>query len=104
MPNKIIEEILNSIKNKYGLSGLHSKPTGYMDYEDKTDEVFKDIEVALQKAIQEERGIIAEKIMDKIDELKAYSKEIWKDYETVNEVHFAIAQLKEVLNAINKEE
>jgi len=38
-----------------------------------------------------------EKVIDKIDELMVYAKQNKKDYETVNEAHFAIAQLKDLL-------
>ena len=38
---------LSEFKNKYGLSGLWSRPTGYMEYEDKTDEVISDIKSSL---------------------------------------------------------
>ena len=34
---------LSEFKNKYGLSGLWSQPTGYMEYEDKTEEVIEDV-------------------------------------------------------------
>ena len=51
--NKINYMNLQGFKNKYGLSGLHSRPTGYMDYEDKTEEVFKDAQRLLEQQRKE---------------------------------------------------
>lgn len=44
---------IKEFKNKYGLSGLHSQPTGYMNFEDKTEEVFKDVELLINKTREE---------------------------------------------------
>ena len=40
---------IKEFKNKYGLSGLHSQPIGYMNFEDKTEEVFKDVELLIKE-------------------------------------------------------
>jgi hypothetical protein len=50
---KTIKEIIIDFKNKYGLSGLWSQPTGYMEYEDKTDEVVNDVSLALLSLLDE---------------------------------------------------
>lgn len=42
---------LSEFKNKYGLSGLYSRPTGYMEYEDRTQEVFSDVKNMLLSII-----------------------------------------------------
>lgn len=44
---------IKDFKNKYGLSGLHSRPTGYMDFEDKTEEVFNDVEFIISQTREE---------------------------------------------------
>lgn len=47
------EKLIEEFKNKYGLNGLHAKPTEYMDYEDKTDEVEKDFIKAIDQTREE---------------------------------------------------
>jgi len=37
-------------------------------------------------------------LLDKMEELMNYARQNKKDYETVNEAHFSIAQIKECLN------
>lgn len=37
-------------------------------------------------------------LLDKMEELMDYAKQNKKDYETVNEAHFSVAQIKEILN------
>lgn len=47
---------LSDFKNKYGLSGLWSQPTGYMEYEDRTEEVIKDVKSILLDIIYQLPG------------------------------------------------
>lgn len=62
---KTIKDIIIPLKNKYGLSGLWSRPTSYMDYEDKTEEVIKDIEWALNYLLEEvEKRLPSKTILD----------------------------------------
>ncbi len=44
---------------------------------------------------------IEKETLDKMEQLMVYAKDNREDYETVNEAHFATAQLKEVINIIN---
>lgn len=37
-------------------------------------------------------------LLDKMEELMNYARQNKKDYETVNEAHFSVAQIKECLN------
>lgn len=85
------EQTLEWFKNKYRLSGLHSQPTGYMKFEDKTEEVFKDVELLINKTREETiRGV---------EEILSYD---FSDntYEEMFKITFK--SLKELLNKLKK--
>ena len=61
----------------------------------------KDIKQFLKDSLTSLLDNIEEEVVDKIDELMVYAKQNKKDYETVNEANFGIAQLKGIVNIIN---
>jgi len=66
---------------------------------------FKGTPEQLKKFLQDELTLmlngIENETLDKMEQLMVYAKDNREDYETVNEAHFATAQLKEVINIIN---
>ena len=60
-------------------------------------EMARRIKQFISGLLKEQEELFEERVIDKIDELMVYAKQNKKDYETVNEAHFAIAQLKSLL-------
>lgn len=65
------KQIIKEFENKFGLSGLYSKPAEYMNYESQYDKVKQFL---LDKLEQKDK-----KWRDKINELESYVDRMWVD-------------------------
>lgn len=88
---------IKEFKNKYGLSGLHSQPTGYMNFEDKTEEVFKDVELLIKKTREETIREIEEEVINKID-----SDFLWKLRYSEISVSDVFEEIRSIFNKLKK--
>ena len=79
--NRFIEETIPYNVSEWAKAG---KERGYWDY-------FRDL---IRCEIEEEFN---NKVLDDIRDLMVYARKYKKDYEAVNEAHFAIAQLKNII-------
>lgn len=89
------EQTLEGFKNKYGLSGLYSQPTVYIKFEDKTEEVFKDVELLIAQTREETIKEIEEKLplYDDEERTNIMSQFGWNN---------ALRKTKKILNKLKK--